>query len=89
VLHDEGKMWSVTEQLFKTIDVEGVGSLTKEQYHEYVCQQAYVLGNDPPSDKEIAKAFNNLDTDQHGTADMDEFKADVRVFLTYLKISLM
>eukprot|EP01002_Notosolenus_urceolatus_P001064 NODE_126_length_2684_cov_10.495256_g102_i0.p1 GENE.NODE_126_length_2684_cov_10.495256_g102_i0~~NODE_126_length_2684_cov_10.495256_g102_i0.p1 ORF type:complete len:864 (-),score=260.19 NODE_126_length_2684_cov_10.495256_g102_i0:92-2635(-) len=90
VTKDPSELSVVAETLFKSImagaEADGI---SREQFHEYRCQMAYVLSEEPPTDAEILDGWKNIDVDKCGLLDPVEFLAEVRCFLNYLKFTFV
>jgi Ca2+-binding EF-hand superfamily protein len=84
ILSDDETFHHVCTEVFKTIDVNGDGSLEKKEIRNFIdniCQEMGMETN--PDDETIAEVFNELDEDGSNDISIDEMKVFLKkIFVT-------
>jgi Ca2+-binding EF-hand superfamily protein len=79
ILEDEETFNHVCSEVFKTIDVDGSGSLERAEIKNFIfniCSEMGMKNN--PDDKTIAEVFSELDEDGSDDISVEELKGFLR-----------
>ena len=84
ILDNAEQFNAVTAAVFGQVDADSSGSIDKGELRNAFNLIAAQAEIPPPSDADIEEAMKELDSDQSGTIDVEEFKVLIRQILEAL-----
>lgn len=81
ILYNEKKLNDVTRVAFDAIDTDKSGKIDTSEIKEIMERIAVEMGTDRPTKEDVEAVIKNLDQDQSGTVEFEEFKVLIKDIL--------
>ena len=85
LLSNEKILNHAAKQTFDSLDTDGSGKITTDELHLILCSIAKDIGYRPPSMEETQLILKEIDTDNSGELEIDEFTKLFKKLLHIIK----
>ena len=88
ILTDDEKLMKFVDQHFDAADADGSGEIDRKELKKCFTAMATEVGDSKPTDNQITKSMENLDTDGDNKVNKSEFKQVSQDYLSNLLTQL-
>ena len=81
ILQDEALLEEVTKRAFDIVDTDKSGKIERKELKEILNQISMDFRTEPPDDEDINKIMGELDKDNSGTIELNEFQKLIKEIL--------
>ena len=81
ILQDEALLEEVTKRAFDIVDTDKSGKIDRKELKEILNQISMDFRTEPPDDEDINKIMGELDKDNSGTIELNEFQKLIKEIL--------